>query len=296
MTFLDDESSAADNEPREFYDITIGVTAYRLASGTRDLSISGTFYAAEAMKRSSLTIAQLRRGGDQALTLSIRVNHPIVRRWFQQAVPPKTANVIAWRKQERSGLVERIWTGVIASVDCEDGVATLTITSLLGPPFRRRLPTLTVGRQCGHVLYGAGCNVDDTSSNGDGVPFRCVTTVASVNGREVQFNLSNVPADYALRSTWAQFGYMVHLASGEPMTIAQQNDLSPGVSTVTKVILQAQIVGMKVGDTIYVFAGCAHDPITCRTKFENQVNYGGFSSLPTRNPFFPTGLGIMEQT
>jgi uncharacterized phage protein (TIGR02218 family) len=295
VSFLDDEGSVDASEPREFFDITMGATVYRLTSGTRDISIDGVLYKAEAMTRRSLGVPQLSRAGDQSLSVILRVNHPIVRRWYQQGVPPKTATVTAWRKQMRSQVVEQIWAGSIASIDCAGHVATITVASLLGPAFRRRLPTLTVGRQCGHVLYGAGCRLVKTEANQDDIPYKCQSTVIYVNGREVRFDLSTVPADYAFRSIWTQFGYLVHTSTGESMTIAQQDDLNPGVSTVTKVTLQAQIIGIKVGDSIDVFAGCAHDVITCLTKFANQVNFGGFPALPTRNPFFPTGLGVMEQ-
>lgn len=300
MTFYDDESSTEDSEPREYYDITLGTTVYRLTSATRDLVISGQRYTVEAISRGKIAPAQLRGGSQAALTIVLRVNHPIVRRWYQQATPPKVATVVVWRQQVRSGVVQRIWTGNIASIDAERSqsaaIATLTVTSMLGPVVRKHLPTLTAGRQCSHVLYDNGCRLSRTGSNPDGVPYKCTATVTYVNGREIRFNLSNVPADYLHRPTWLQFGEIVHVASGERMTIMLQADTNPGVSTVTQVQMQSLIVGLKVGDAIESYAGCAHDVITCNTKFGNQINYGGFPSLPTRNPFFPTGLGVMEQT
>lgn len=296
--FLDDEASTEESDPREFYDIAIGATVYHLTSGSEDIEVNGIVYRAEAMERGPLELVQLGGGSEQALTMKLRVDHPIVRRWFKQGIPPKSATVVAWRLQVRSGVVERFWTGDIASIDCEEKASetTLTIASLFGPPFRRRLPTLTVGRQCSHVLYGPGCNVSRAASNADGIPFLCTATVMYMTAREVRLDLSNVPADYFLRSNWLQFGELKHVASGERMTIADQADLNPGISTVTQVTLQMQIVDMKFGDAIEVYAGCAHEVITCQVKFANQVNYGGFPALPTKNPFFPTGLGVMEQT
>jgi hypothetical protein len=296
--FLDDEASPQDNEARELYDITIGTNVYHHTSASRSVYVNGTLYTAEAIDRGPITVAQLRDGHDAVMVVKFRVDHPMVRRWFQQGVPPKTASAVVWRQQVRSGEVERIWTGEVASIDADDAdhVANVTLTSLLGEPFRRRLPTVTVGRQCAHVLYGAGCNLVRTdSSPSQGHPYKCSTTVLYFDGRNVRLDLSNVPANASYRSKWLQFGELVHLVSGERMSIIDQQDLSPGVSTVTTVTMQLQIVGMKVGDIIETYAGCSHDAGTCYDKFSNQANFGGYASLPTRNPFFPTGLGVMEQ-
>lgn len=295
--FLDDESSVQDSLAREIYEFTVGGIVYRMTSASHDITVDGEVYTAEAVSRSQVELVQL--GGDSggdSITISLRVDHPIVRRWLAQGVPPKVATVLVRRLQERSGLVERIWSGDIASVDAEDGSVKLTVSSLFSRAFRRRLPTLTVGRQCAHVLYGVGCNVSRTGSSPDAIPFRAVTTVQTANGRDVRLSVPTIPVAAVLRAKWLQFGELVHVASGERMTIVDQADVDPGHSDVTILTLQAHIYGMKVGDSVELYAGCDHTVTTCRDKFANQVNFGGFPSLPTRNPFFPTGLGVMEQT
>lgn len=297
--FLADEGSVQDSLPLELFEFTLGAVVYRITSGTEDIVHDGEVWRVEAIARGPLQLVELGgEHGEHALTIALRIDHPIVKRWLKQGVPPKTATVTVYRKQVRSGIAERLWGGSIASIDCEDseGTASVTVASMFGPPFRRRLPTITVGRQCSHVLYGAGCNLSRAGSGVDALPFKCTATATYVNGREVRFNLSTVPAGHAMRGDWLVFGELVHVASGERMTIADQDDVSPGISTVTLVTMQTQIVGLKAGDTIEAYAGCAHDVGTCHQKFANQVNYGGFPALPTRNPFFPTGLGVMEQT
>lgn len=295
-TFLEDEASSDASEPRELFDITISATTYYLTSASRDIVYLGNRYISEAINRGPTDVAQVRENGSNEIEIKLRVDHPIVRRWLAQGVPPKVATVVVWRQQVRSGLVEKIWTGNIASISVEESEGKLTVTCLLGESFRRRLPTITVGTQCSHVLYGSGCNVSRAGSNVAAITYLCTTTVIYVNGRDVRVDLSNVPANYLLRSTWLQFGELKHVASGERMTIAEQVDPNPGISTVTQVTMQLQIVGMNVGDSVELYAGCAHEVITCQQKFNaNQVNYGGFPALPTKNPFFPTGLGVMEQ-
>ena len=43
------------------------------------------------------------------------------------------------------------------------------------------------------------------------------------------------------------------------------------------------------GETVRIFAGCDHTIATCKTKFDNVLNYGGFAFVPILNPFL-TGL------
>jgi hypothetical protein len=44
-----------------------------------------------------------------------------------------------------------------------------------------------------------------------------------------------------------------------------------------------------LGSTVIVFAGCDHTIATCKSKFNNVVNYGGFAFVPTKN-IFQTGI------
>lgn len=297
MSFDDDDVSAEDSAPRDYFEIVIGMSIYRIAHGARDVWIGTTRYESDAINTDDLAVVQLADSGDPVLKLKLRANHPIVQRWFQYAIPPKTTRVTAYSHQLRSGASRQFWVGPIVSIACEDaGIATLTVSSIIGEPMRRRLPTLTAGRQCGNVLYDDGCRVSRTGVNADGIPYRCVATVAYVDGRDVRLDLSTVPANYAHRAEWLTLGELVHVASGERMTIGAQKDVSLGFSTVTVVTLQAPIAGMQIGDAIEVYAGCAHDIDTCFAKFgNNQVNFGGFPQQPTRNPFFAASYGVVEQ-
>jgi hypothetical protein len=80
-------------------------------------------------------------------------------------------------------------------------------------------------------------------------------------------------------------GEIVHLASGERMTIRDQTDLNPGFSTVTTLSMQLPIVDMKIGDAVEVYAGCQWDPSTCNDKFDNIEHHGGYPYSPKDNPF-----------
>ena len=43
--------------------------------------------------------------------------------------------------------------------------------------------------------------------------------------------------------------------------------------------------GMAPGETVSVFPGCDGLESTCRNKFNNVLNFSGFTRLPSKNPF-----------
>jgi hypothetical protein len=277
---LNDESGSTAT-PRELFEVVVGAMTYRMCSSERDQVVGGITYTAEAVDRKSIEVVKVGTS-DQLLEIPLRVDHPIVKRWFAQP-PPKVVTVTVKRLYSPPGDVETIWSGPLVSIECEDAEAKLRVTNQLESPIRRRLPTITAGRACGHILYDAGCKVDRNS-------FKFSTTVLSVDGRRVRINYVDGSRDY----DWFELGELVHVASGERMSITKQTDDNPGVLFTTWLTLQDRIYGMNAGDAIDCYAGCFHG-IDCATKFNNMLNYGGFPAMPTRVPFFREGLGVMER-
>jgi hypothetical protein len=279
---LDDET--AGKRPVELYSFTIGATSFRLTSANRDVVHGGQIYTVDAIERSPTEVPAVRSSGDRALEIFIRVDHPIVKRWFWNGVPPKAATVVVTRLFE-SGAYEPIWQGALVALDCDkSGQAKLHVSNQLGPPTRKRLPVITAGRQCQNVLFDDACGVDETA-------FRVSTTVLAVDGRRVRIDYGSTDFDF----DYFELGKFTHVASGEKMTIRKQEDDNSGVTTLAWLELQAPIYGMKVGDSILATAGCFHSNVACFAKFDNILNFVGMPAMPTRNPFFQWALGIMER-
>jgi hypothetical protein len=286
---LDLEAGEESSSPREYFDVIVGAVTYRLTSGTRDLLIGSTLYLATAISRADLSTMQVRSGGDNTIEVRVPVNHALVKRWLRGGVPPKTASLTAYRAYIPSMDTERFWSGPIVSMDfSEQGIAKLVVASQMGEPLRKRLPTITAGSQCSHVLYDSGCKIDRDGVNGDGYPYLCSTTVLAVSGRDIRVDLSTIPAGYTHRATWLALGEVIATsgdAIGDRMSIRDQNDPSPGVSTVTVVGMQLPMSGLKIGDTVTLMAGCAHDIAACNSKFSNKENYGGLPFMNPNNPY-----------
>jgi hypothetical protein len=284
-TMLTAESSSEGSRPIELYDIAINPTTgstWHLCSGVRDVFAFDRVYTALAMVRSQ--VAAVGAGAaDRALEVTLPIDHPLVKRYLQQGIPPRSVTVTVWRHQEAAEAPERIWSGDVTSMACAQATATFRVSSRIGSALLRVIPSMTAGRGCPYVLYGTACGVSRTGTGPTGLPHKVTTTVLHVDGRDVRIDLAAISESSPLRATWAEHGELVHIATGERMTIGKQTD--PGFTTVTVLTLQAQIVGLKTGDTVEVFAGCNWDIATCDQKFDNLANHGGYPYMPTENPF-----------
>jgi hypothetical protein len=269
MGFLDDEASVEHSQPREGIEITIAGQVHRLATGTRDIVIDGAKFTATPAHRPELIVPDL--GSDATPQLTIYPQHPAVVRYMLGAVPPRNIPVNVYRIQT-SGDVEVIWRGRITSLTWRDGLAVFTVPSRHLLLVDRRLPSFSVGKHCPHVLYAANCRAPRAS-------FKVTTTIALVSGHSI-----TVASMGAHPDNYAQFGELVHVATGEPMTIAEQVG--------TTLTVPAPLGGMQTGDAVEVYAGCARSIDVCNDKFNNRVHFGNDPHLNADNIVVPPGFGV----
>jgi hypothetical protein len=279
MSIEDIEASEQDGSARELIDVTYGNVAHRITTATRDISYGGVLYLATAAKRGPLPTSPIDE--EDALELTLPIDHAFVRRFVLQFAPPLRVSVRVRRLYETDE-IETVWLGYITSmsVNDENTQATFRIPPRGADAAQRRLPTISVTRLCPYMLYSHGCEVSRTASVG-GLAHKVSTTVAHVNGREVRVNL----ADSDRLPDWAEGGELVVTggsATGDRMAVVEQSTYSGTTATLT---LQMQIPGLKVGDGVDVYAGCDRTITTCRTKFDNKDNYGGSYLMPTDNPY-----------
>lgn len=274
MSFDDDETGPESSQPREIYDVTHGTTTYRIASGQRDVFYAGNRYIATPGARAELVIQALTE--DAALELSLPASHALAQRYVALSSPPNRIDVVVRRVQLTSGEALQIWVGSVTSMAFDRHVAKFRAPSRSRVTFQRRLPTIVTGSTCQHILYDGGCRIVRGA-------FTVNATVAGLDGRIVTVSTMGGNPDH-----WAQFGALLHVPSGEQMTIVDQlGDV---------ITMQAPIVELAYGDAVQVSAGCDHSIETCKLKFSNVVNFGGQPDRPTGNAFVATGLGVIIQS
>lgn len=273
MTFDTDETGIESSIPRDLYEFILPTVNHRLTSASRDVVHNGQTFRAGTIQRADTRPATAESAGE--LEISMIVTHALPQRYLRAGIPPKRINVNVYRKQTTSAGYELAWVGIVVGMSCERHLAKLLVAQSMSAAIPRRIPTITVGRECAHVLYDSGCRVARAS-------FRVATTVSAINGPDL-----TVASIDGKPNGWGAWGELVHVASGEKMTIQSQEG--------TFVRMQMPIPDMQAGDAVEIYAGCDRSVATCFEKFANQVNFGGFPQLPKRNPFVSNGLGVVEQ-
>ncbi len=127
-------------------------------------------------------------------------------------------------------------------------------------------------RGCDAILGNAACKVNLSSAN-----FRAEMVVQSISGLgEITLSGASSKAD-----NWFQLGRFAVVsgaAAGLAGMIKQDRALGGGARGV--VLWQALPVPLAVGDSVVLEAGCDRTSDTCRTKFNNLINFQGFPYIP----------------
>lgn len=293
MTWETTESSVQDAKPREFFTISTndGVTVYRHTSGSRDyVDSNSALYTAIAFDRSEIAVTTLDDQRD--MTLSLPIDHPLAVRYPQKSTPPAKIEVVVYN--DNGGGVRQVFAGFIQDMSVQGRIAQFRVSSRVGEWMLRVVPSITVGRKCPHALYSAPCGVSRTGTGPSGLPHRVVTTVSKITtDRIIEVDLPTIPFTDPGRIDWAENGDIFFPQTGEYTSIRTHDDVNLGVTTMARLTLHEPIVGLVVGSTVHVFAGCSKRMDSgnndCNDKFGARQSFGGFPQLPTADPFKPSG-------
>lgn len=276
-TFDDNERSTSQNRPIDLYTITTPTVTYRLTSHIVDVVYAGLTYTATTMTRGSLQVSQDLTGRE--LIVYLPISHPLVQRFFATGIPEHSVSVTLQRLQSVSGQAFQQWSGFAQSIAVDKHQASVRCPSVTDDPFKVRLPQVTATRLCNHVLYDAGCTLDRA---GFAINPPAVY-IAAISGSTISLSTVAGSADQRF-----QYGEIVHDTGQRRMVLSQIG---------TTLTLNAPFVGAAVGDGVVVYSGCNHDVTTCRDKFGNVKNFGGFPELQgTTSPWSPgSGFGVIKQ-
>jgi uncharacterized phage protein (TIGR02218 family) len=267
MTYDAKENSVYEGSPVELYQFARGTAEYwRYTSADADETYLGGVYSAVAISRNKIELSQ------NVQTASLQIEVPIDTAFAQEFMagsPTDPISFTLFRFHEGDAEVASIWIGRVVNVEFKeltvDVLCETSYTSLKRPTLRR-LYQYT----CPHVLYDEGpglCNVDKDN-------FKTTATLSAVSGVTI------TSATFGLQADTYYSGGFVELTTGGVInrrfiTNHVGNDLT----------LNQVLFGAASGMSVDVYPGCAHNLDTCRTKFNNLVNYGGFPWIPQKNPF-----------
>ena len=157
------------------------------------------------------------------------------------------------------------FTGHVAKVSPGRNGVSMTINALTDL-LNATVPRNVYQSACQNSLYDGACTLSRSSHTETG-------TVSGVTGSTISVagSISGTATGY-----WDQGGiiFTSGVASGEARTI---KSWASGVLT----LLSPLPLSPAIGDTFVVYAGCDRMLETCKTKFNNGLNYKGMPFIPT---------------
>lgn len=268
MTFIAFENSQAGGSPVELYTLALGTETFRWASGEEDYVYSGDTFEAVEISRSRILISAEQR--QDVLNVSLPGDNELVRRYVD-IVPGKRATLTVQRVHRDDPDQEAVvlFKGIVQSVAfTSDGTKASLAIRPLTVGLSQNIPRFTYQALCNHFLYDSGCKVNQNS-------FKYTATVSTVVGSTI-----TVPGISANGADWAVGGFVQTGSSDFRLVLAQTGD---------DLRLLLPFASSPLGSSVDVFAGCDHTIGTCKIKFNNVVNYGGFAFVPLKN-IFATGI------
>lgn len=257
----------------ELYDFISNSAQFHLTPHEFDVDLGGTLYTSLPIERSELVLGA--EAAKSALELRVPPDVDLVRHLLNISVTGEVTSVTlrVAKQDEQSGqwsIWGTRWMGRVMGVEVVDDHASLRCESV-------RVSLKRIGlrrpysRTCPYVLYSVECGASPISAN---------AIVAQAAGRNVYFSAS-LPAGVAggLAGGWLE------TPNGTRYMIVEElggDDLPPTYGSGVKLLYPAAIA---TGTVVLLVAGCDHSIATCKFRFGNLNNYGGFPHIPLKNPF-----------
>lgn len=146
--------------------------------------------------------------------------------------------------------------------------------SLVPAPYDvdKGIPRYFFNRQCNHPLFSAACGLLKAD-------YDRITTIAAVDRPNRTLTLTGQDGADA-DGSYLRYGFLEHALTGFKVGI----EAASLNGSDTDVTLAYWVTDFAVGQTVTVYPGCDHTSATCKAKFSNQANFGGFPFVPAKNP------------
>jgi len=259
MTYLAAEQGAATGQPVELYDIAMGITHWRLASGGEDIDYGGHTYESAPCKRSE--IEQTGEIPKDGIEVELPRGHALGVICVA-GVPEEEITLTIYRGH--GAFYVTYFRGFLTNVKF-DGNA---IPTCFFEPRSSDLPFVGGRRRCmrlcGHKLFGYRCGLDKEV-------YRTNGTIDTISGITI---------------TATEFGASAYdFSSGGEIVVGTARRTIVAHTTITITINRPFGSGVIAGNAFSAYPGCDHTPTTCDTDYSNKLNYGGLEYLPTKNPY-----------
>jgi uncharacterized phage protein (TIGR02218 family) len=273
MTYSDQEISTQDGRPLALYALRWDKTYWFYTSADRDMTgqelVNGVMTDVTYVARPVQDSGMVQGSGQQNdFTVDIPADLPIVD--LYRTMPPSGTVWLTVRRRHYGDADAPIhWMGTVTNVKRANLAEAQIIAAPLMSSFKRTGLRLCWTRECPHFLYDVDCKVDPADFENDGV-------IAAKTGASVTLTMAEIPEDQYYRG-----GFIAWEANADGTMERRMIESQVG----TNFVIFGLTDRMEVGVAVKLYPGCDRSPGTCKDKFDNIDNYGGFDFMPGESPF-----------
>jgi uncharacterized phage protein (TIGR02218 family) len=215
-------------------------------------------------------------------TVQVRMDRTLkVCTQFLDGSSPTPVSLRIYRRHRTDAEAIVLFKGVVANAELRGEEIILTCVSPLSAD-EKPVPRELIMRTCPHVLYGQRCllnpeNWEVTGGEVDSIVSGTIYKISGIAG--TGFADDDFAAGVLVKNSTGQRGFI------------QSSTFSIYANPKHAVRLLQPMVGLVVTDEITLYYGCDRKHSTCRDKFDNIPNFGGFPLHPERNPFIEIKVG-----
>jgi uncharacterized phage protein (TIGR02218 family) len=265
MSFFGLETSRSTGQPLELYEFTYGAFVYRYNTTASEVVVNNLPYKPMPLAREAITLTNdIRRS---QLTITAPINFEVAS-FFRASIPASPILVTIKKKHRNDPEVITEWIGRIITAEWQHSGVKLFCESYY-TAIQGNANMRYYGYACPHMLFGDRCKLSR-------ITYRMLATVSAVSGTNV-----TSPTFATKPNRYFVGGYLVF----DDGTSGIQHKRFISAHTGNTITLANHIPELTANRQVEVYPGCDHTLATCRDKFNNHVNFGGFPWIPGRNPF-----------
>lgn len=268
MSYFSREGSAQAGSPVYRFLFSTGYDEYRYTTELNFVSDGTHTYEPAAISMGD--VSQSGDMGKDVLSLDLPIDNALAS-LFRGYSPDHIVSVTVFRGHPEDGEFVVYWRGRVASHALDGKSVELKcesiFTSMRRPGLRARYQ-----RACRHALYSAGCGIDKADYAVSG-------TISSVD--QITLTIAEAATeDYA----WFSGGVVEFPDGTFQMVTAHDGD---------QVVISRKCRYLDENATpisVTLYPGCDRTLTTCKVKFDNILNNGGFRWIPQKNPMGGTSI------
>lgn len=273
MAYNDQEISIQSGAPYFLYEFVTSNVTYRFTDYPTDIEWNSLTWSSFSIKHTEV------KQSNELSKNSVTVSIPIGSAFSNLFIGWSPDSIVSFTlRRGHFGATDTLvyWKGRISSHKLKDKIVELVcesiFTSMRRPGIRARFQ-----RNCRHALYAKGCNVDKSS-------FATTSNLTSFTGLDLV-----IPGAASQVSGYYNGG-IIEFPDGSFRKIESHSGSSITINRASRFLTDmSQGYGRNYGlyyggIAVILYPGCDRTVSTCKDKFNNLPNQGGFKWIPSKNP------------